>query len=140
MDKSDLDEIKIMPKSCPSTNTLNTQPQSQSQTQFSKWLSSSDQSLNQDQHINYSSRPSPTVRKHISNQFDLLEQDNSENDKFSQQSQSHFQLHKNSQLSHKYNSSGICGLTNLGNSCFFNSSSTAITSLTTCYQESINPT
>lgn len=106
---------------------IQSQPQTQSQTQLSKWLSSSE-SFHQDQFKSSSSRPQSSVRRNISSQSDLPTLDNIDNDQFSSSLQPQNQLQSQSRIQPHYQAShnsngatGICGLTNLGNTCFFNS-------------------
>lgn len=103
---------------------MHSQPlQTQSQTQFSKWLSASDQTIRQDPIKSSPSRPAATVRRQLSSQNDLFASENSENDlsQFQGQNRGQIRLQAHSSSPINIGSSGICGLTNLGNTCFFNS-------------------
>ena len=110
-------QVQTLHKPYPMSDILNAQSQIQLQSKFS--------SFREDLFKSSSSRPQSAARKRISSQSNLHTIENNKIlplNQSSSQLQNQTRLHENSQTLPIINSSGICGLINIGNSCFFNSS------------------
>lgn len=100
-----------------STNdTLKMNPQSQ----FSTWLSSSEQTFHLDNIRKSPSRPGSIQRRPSSSSQEASAAETPKDDQVQLTNQ--FRIQSRSQtLIHDNGATGVCGLTNLGNTCFFNS-------------------